>query len=89
MDEEATGGQPGFGTQPLRLVDQRTMTRVFEVTDARGISREAIRVPLVGDGDGSVRGLPGGVWEIVVPAAGPLEPFLARLAAALDGAARA
>lgn len=82
MDRDDT-----FHTQPLRLVDQRTMARVFEVTDARGLSREAIRVPLVGDGEGRVRRLPEGVWEIVVPAAGPLEPFLVRLAADLDAAA--
>jgi hypothetical protein len=76
-----------FGTRPLRLVDQPTMTRIFEVTDARGLSREAIRVPMAGDGDGRIRRLANGVWEIVVPAAGPLEPFLARLGAELDRSA--
>lgn len=75
-----------FGTRPLRLVDATIMARIFEVTDARGLSREAVRVPLAGDGDGRIRRLENGVWEIVVPAAGPLEPFLARLAAELCGA---
>lgn len=84
MDEDIT-----FGTRPLRLVDQRTMARIFEVTDARGLSREALRVPLLGDGEGRIERLADGTWKVVLPAAGPLEEFLARLAAALDRAAPA
>jgi hypothetical protein len=83
------GAAENFGTRPLRLVDARIMARIFEVTDARGLSRESVRVPLAGDGDGRIHRQPNGVWEIVVPAAGPLEPFLDRLAAELDGAAPA
>ena len=74
-------------TQPLRLVDQRTMEKIFAVTDARGISRESIRVPLAGDGAGRIHLQSGGTWEIVVPAAGPLEPFLESLARTLAGEA--
>ena len=74
-------------TRPLRIVDQRTMEKIFAVTDARGVSREAVRVPLVGEGEGRVHRLPDGIWEIVVPAAGELEPFLAGLDRLLAGEA--
>jgi hypothetical protein len=70
-------------TQPLRLVDQRTMEKIFAITDAAGIDREALRVPLEGEADGRFERLPGGQWEIVVPARGDLGPFLVRLARAL------
>lgn len=70
-------------TQPMRLVDQRTMEKIFAVTDAAGIDREALRVPLAGEGEGRVHRTPDGEWEIVLPAAGDLEPFLARLASAV------
>jgi hypothetical protein len=72
-------------TQPLRLVDQRTMERIFAVTDAAGIDREALRVPLAGEGEGRVHRTPGGEWEIVVPASADLAPFLERLTRAVGG----
>lgn len=72
-------------TQPLRLVDQRTMEKIFAVTDEAGIDREAIRVPLAGEGDGRFHRGSDGRWEIVVPGSGSLEPFLERLARALEG----
>lgn len=55
-----------------------TMERIFEVVDDLGISREAIQVPLLPEGDGSVRALPGGRVEIVVPESG-LEDWLPEL----------
>jgi len=67
-------------TRPLRIVDQGTMERIFAVTDACGISREEIRVPLAGEGSGRIDRLPDGVWEIAIPEGDELEPFLARLA---------
>ncbi len=66
-------------TRPLRIVDQKTMERVFAITDERGISREEIRVPLAGEGDGRIHRLPDGTWEIVLPAAGDLDPFFEQL----------
>ena len=75
-------------TQPLRIVDQRTMERIFTVTDARGISREAIRVPLAGEGEGRIHLASDGTWEIVVPATGALEPFIAKLERTLSGSSR-
>lgn len=73
-------------TQPLRLVDQRTMEKIFAVTDAAGIDREALRVPLTGEGDGRCHRTADGEWEIVVPASGDLAPFLERLARAVGAA---
>ena len=73
-------------TQPLRLVDQRTMEKIFTITDAAGIDREALRVPLAGEGDGRFHRSPDGEWEIVVPARGDLGPFLVRLARAVGAA---
>jgi len=70
-------------TQPLRIVDQKTMERILEIVDEHWISREAIRVPLAGEGAGWIRQLPDGVWQIQLPASGDLEPFFQRLRAAL------
>ena len=73
----------GSSTQPLRIVNQQTMERIFEIVDAHWVSRESIRVPLAGEGEGSIRLLPEDVWEIVVPERGDLEPFFEKLHAAL------
>jgi len=70
-------------TQPLRLLDQKTMERIFQLTDERGIDRESIRVPLAGEGEGRIHRLPDGVWEIVLPASGDLAPFFDLLARTL------
>lgn len=72
---------------PFRIVDPETMKKILAVVDAAGVSREAIRVPLVGEGDGRIERDAKGVWEIVLPAAGDLEPFLERVANALGGGA--
>jgi hypothetical protein len=66
-------------TRPVRIVNAEVMAKIFEITDAVGVSREDVRVPLVGDGEGRVARLPDGRWEVVVPATGPLAPFLAEL----------
>ncbi|MFN7940512.1 MAG: hypothetical protein U0X73_02865 [Thermoanaerobaculia bacterium] len=66
-------------TRPVRIVNTETMAKIFEITDAVGVSRENVRVPLVGEGEGRVSRLPDGRWEIVVPATGPLSAFLAEL----------
>jgi hypothetical protein len=55
------------------------MNRIFEVTDRLAISREAIQVPLLPAGEGSVRRLPGGRIEIVLPADGTLDDWLPTL----------
>lgn len=72
------------GTQPIRLVDQRTMEKIFEVVDELGLSRESVRVPLAGEGNGFFERAGDGTWTIVVPESGPLDGFLIRLRAALE-----
>jgi hypothetical protein len=66
-------------TTPFRILDQATMDRVLAVADAAGLSREAIRVPLAGEGEGSIARGSDGVWTVVLPASGDLDGFLARL----------
>ncbi|HEX9942933.1 MAG TPA: hypothetical protein VGG03_13020 [Thermoanaerobaculia bacterium] len=63
----------------MRVVDQRIMNRLFEVTDEVPIDREAIQVPLVMEGEGRVVKTPRGKFEITLPDADDLGPFLASL----------
>jgi hypothetical protein len=72
-------------TVRFRVLDQSTVDRVLELADAAGISREAIRVPLTGEGGGRIERRAGGAWWIVLPSTGRLEPFLERVAAAFRG----
>ena len=74
-------------TMPFRILDPETMGRILAIADEAGVSREAIRVPLVGEGDGRIDRDPKGVWEIVLPATGELDAFLERVASALAGGA--
>ncbi len=67
----------------MRILDQATMHRVFDVTDTLELSREAVTVPLAPAGDGEVRRLPNGRYEITLPDADDLGPFLAALPARL------
>jgi len=60
------------------------MGLIFEVTDAMGIDRESISVPLGKEDPGDVRKLPAGGIEIVVPESTPLEDWLATLQAELE-----
>jgi len=63
----------------MRVIDQRTMNALFEVTDEIPLSREAIEVPLAMAGEGGVRRTARGKLEITLPDADDLGPFLARL----------
>ena len=62
----------------------RDMGLIFEITDAMGIDRESISVPLGKEDPGAVRKLPSGDIEIVVPESTPLEDWLATLQAELE-----
>lgn len=62
----------------LTEVTLREIERIFEVTDALGISREALAIPLGPRPGGRVRRMPGGKLEIVVDAE-DFDGFLARL----------
>ncbi len=59
------------------------MRAIFEITDAMGIHREQIKVPLAPSGTGSVT-RSDGVIRIVVPADRALADWLPELRAALE-----
>lgn len=63
----------------MRLLDQRSMQRLFEVTDDVPLDREQIEVPLEMTGEGTVERLPNGKVRITLPDADDLGPFLATL----------
>ena len=63
----------------MRVIDQGIMNRLFEVTDEIPLDREAIQVPLVMAGEGSVERTKKGRIEITLPDADDLGPFLASL----------
>lgn len=66
-------------TQPLRSLDQGAMNELFAATDALGISREALRVALIRVGEGEVRRVRPGLYEVTLPQQDDLAPFLARI----------
>ena len=66
------------------IIGMHDMGVIFEVTDAFGIDRESISVPLEKEDPGAVQGLPGGEVEIVVPASMPIEMWAATLQAELE-----
>jgi len=68
----------------MRLLDQRSMQRLFEVTDELAIDREALEVPLEMAGEGDVERLPGGKLRITLPDADDLGPFLDALPERLE-----
>lgn len=63
----------------LKAVTLTEIQAIFEVTDALGISREALVIPLSPGRPGRVRRLPSGKLEIVVDAEAPLAEWLAGL----------
>jgi len=70
----------------MRVIDPKIMNQVFEVTDEMPLSREAIQVPLVMQGEGKVERLKNGRFEITLPDTEDLGPFLSLLAVRLLGA---
>jgi hypothetical protein len=63
----------------MRVLTPEHMNQLFEVTDALELSREAIQVPLVLEGEGGVQRLKSGKIEITLPDRDDLGPFLASL----------
>jgi hypothetical protein len=59
----------------LDVVGMNEINRIFAVTDALGIHRESLVIPL-GTGKGRVRRTPAGKIEIVVDAETPFEQWL-------------
>ena len=66
---------------PLEVVTMREIDAIFAVTDALGIHREQLVIPLGPAAPGSVRWLPKGKLEIVVDAERPLDEWLKDLPA--------
>lgn len=63
----------------MRVLTPQIMNQLFEVTDALELSREAIQVPLVLEGEGKIQRLKSGRIEITLPDTDDLGPFLAVL----------
>jgi hypothetical protein len=70
----------------LKVVTLKEIQEIFAVTDALGISREALVIPLGPGRPGRVRRLPGGKLEIVVDAEAPLAEWLKTLPALIAAA---
>ena len=66
------------------IIGMEDMGLIFEVTDAMGIDRESISVPLEKEDPGAVRRLPSGEIEIVVPESVPSREWAETLRAELE-----
>jgi hypothetical protein len=62
----------------LDAVGMSEINRIFEVTDAMGIHRESLVIPL-GTGAGRVRRMPSGKLEITVDRETPFDEWLKSL----------
>ena len=72
----------------LEVVTMKEIDAIFAVTDALGINREQLVIPLGPATPGRVRRLPSGKLEITVEAERPIDQWLAelpRLIAAAQG----
>jgi hypothetical protein len=63
----------------MRVIDQKIMNQLFEVTDELGIDREGFEVPLLMESEGKVARTKKGKIEITLPDTDDLGPFLASL----------
>ena len=63
----------------LEVVTMKEIDAIFEVTDALGIHRESLVIPLGPATPGRVRRLPSGKLEIVVDAQTPIEAWVKEL----------
>jgi hypothetical protein len=63
----------------LKAVTLKEIERIFTVTDAMGISREALVIPLRTETPGRIRMITGGKLEIIVEKDGDFEDWLSRL----------
>ena len=70
----------------MQQVGMAEIQRIFEITDAMGIHRESIMIPLGPRNPGSVKKKPNGKFEIVVDASRDFETWLRGLADALRAA---
>ena len=68
---------------PMDSVGPREIMLILSVTDALGLHREAVAIPLWTEAEGRLRVTGGGRLEITAPACGDFEAWLAALPAAL------
>ena len=64
---------------PLQMVSFQHISRILEVTDALGLNREWVEIPLSPESPGVIRRLQNGKLEIVVDAEQPFEQWLSAL----------
>ena len=72
----------------LEVVTMKEIDAIFAVTDALGLHREALVIPLGPATPGKVRRLPTGKLEITVEAARPLDDWLKDLPGLIAAAQR-
>jgi hypothetical protein len=70
----------------LEVVTMREIDAIFAVTDALGIHREMLVIPLGPATPGRVRRLPSGKLEIIVDATRPVDDWLKDLPALITAA---
>jgi hypothetical protein len=70
----------------LEVVTMKEIDAIFEVTDALGVHREMLVIPLGPATPGRVRRLPSGKFEIVVDAETPIEQWVKELPALIAAA---
>jgi hypothetical protein len=70
----------------LEVVTMKEIDAIFGVTDALGLHRESLVIPLGPATPGRVRRLPNGKLEITVEAARPLDEWLAELPSLINAA---
>lgn len=63
----------------LDSVSFQQISRILDVTDALGLDREWVEIPLSPENPGLVRKLPNGKLEIVVDAEQPFDEWLGAL----------
>lgn len=64
---------------PLQMVSFQHISRILEVTDALGLNREWVEIPLSPESPGLVRTLTNGKLEIIVDAEQPFDQWLTSL----------
>ena len=70
----------------LEVVTMKEIDAIFEITDALGVHRESLVIPLGPVTPGKVRKLPSGKLEITVDARTPIEEWVKGLPALIAAA---
>ena len=63
----------------LQMVTFQHISKILDITDALGLNREWVEIPLSPEQPGAVRRLANGKLEIVVDADQPFDQWLTRL----------